>query len=120
MQGHTMKIIFLATIFLLTINVHATTYNETFKHTDTIYKIGAINTRSDADFILLNNFTSAGSCPKSEGLVVARFPSGDSGDRSFSIALSAKMNGKSVLLAVDDGFKNNNGYCYVKSLLIVD
>lgn len=92
-----------------------------FSHTDSINRIGAIESREDGDYIVLNGLVSAGSCPLSGGLVVARFRSeGYSVNSTFSIALAAKMANKKVTLAVDDTKKNSNGFCFVHSVTIAD
>lgn len=109
-----MKKLIFFTLFLSSQLVLADTY----KSVDTIYRLGTVLTRDNADFIIINGFTSAGTCPLSSGLVVARFPSGESGARAYSLALAAKMAGKNVELAVDDTIKNSNGQCLVKSLEI--
>ena len=113
-----MKYILLATILSIIFyntDVSATTY----AHTDTINTIGALTIRDEADFIYLNGFTSAGSCPVNSngGFVVARFPNSESGKRAYAVALAAKISGKSVRLSVDDADKNPlDGNCYVRSL----
>ena len=87
----------------------------TFKHTDTILRLAVIEYQTDSDIIILNGFESAGTCPLSaEGLVIAAFRTGTSGDRSYSMALAAKMAGKRVTLSVDDNSKNEVGQCYVR------
>ena len=90
----------------------------TFFSTNTINRLGSIESRADGDFIVIKDFKQAGDCPLSNGLVVARFHSGEVGSRSFSIALAAKMAGKKVKLTVDDADKNANGSCYVLSVEI--
>jgi len=105
--------IFLAVCLYVT-NVNAAQYIKE----GTIHRLGAIDSRQDADFVILNGFTEAGSCPLSGGLVVGRFHSGDNGSRSFAIALAAKMAGKSITLVVNDSDKNSNGSCYVHSVAI--
>ena len=110
------KLIFLILPFIFVNVAHATSYN----HTSTIHRLGSIESRSDGDYIVLNNFTTAGTCPLSIGLVVARFRTGEAGARTFSIALAAKMAGKKVRLSVNDSIKNNNGSCYVNSIEIAD
>ena len=109
--------LFLFFLVLLPVASNAALY----KHTDTVYRLGVIESRSDADFIILNGFETAGSCPLSgEGLVVARFHSGDVGARSYSMALGAKLSGKRIRLAVDDTVKNTEGTCFVQSIEIFD
>lgn len=93
---------------------------ELFTKESTINRLGSIESRVDGDFIILNEFTEAGSCPLSAGLVVARFHSGEVGSRSFSIALAAKMAQKKVRLSVDDSKKNDNGFCYVQAAVITE
>ena len=91
---------------------------ELFTKDGSINRMGSIESRSDGDFIILDGFTSAGSCPLSAGFVVARFHSGEVGSRSFAVALAAKMAGKKVRLSVDDSNKNANGFCYVQAMVV--
>jgi len=88
----------------------------TYSHTSTVDRIGSIQTRSDSDYVILSGFTTAGSCPRSDGLVIARFASNDAGNRAYSLALSAKMAGGTIRVAVDDDVKNPDGSCMVKSI----
>ncbi len=105
-------------IFLLATVISSTLQAGSYSHTDTIYKLATIQTREDADYIFINNFNSAGTCPTSDGFVVARFQSNSLGDRAFSIALSAQMAGEKVRLTVNDTFKNSNDFCFVSSIYI--
>ncbi|MPY24343.1 hypothetical protein [Shewanella sp. YLB-07] len=81
-----------------------------------INKIVAIPAKTNADYILVDNFTLAGSCPLSHGMVVVRFKSAEEDHRAYSLAMAAKMANKRIKLAVDDSVKNSSGYCYVISL----
>jgi len=101
-------------MILLSFNVIA----ETYKHTDTIKTLGATVFEEEYDFVVLNGFAEAGSCQKSSGLIAARFPYGESGQRAYSIALAAKMSGKKITLAVDDANKHPVHGCFVKSISI--
>ena len=105
-------------VFLFMCLASTSSNAELFTKDGTINRMGSIESRSDGDFVILNGFTSAGSCPLSAGLVVARFHSGETGARSFAVALAAKMAGKEVRLSVDDANKNANGFCYVQSMVI--
>lgn len=109
-----MKNILTAVIFFLSFNAVAGSY----KHTDTINELGAAVFADEYDYVTLNGFTQAGSCQTSSGLIVARFPYGESGQRAFSIALSAKMSGKKIMLSVDDANKHPIHGCFVKSISI--
>ncbi len=93
---------------------------DTYRATGTISRMGIILNRDNVDFIIINGFTSAGTCPLSSGLVVARFPNNDHGSRAYSMALAAKMSGKSIQLSVDDSVKNSEGSCFVNTLVIND
>ncbi|TQV70793.1 hypothetical protein FKG94_20935 [Exilibacterium tricleocarpae] len=113
MKKHIIKVFF--------VMVSSITSAASFDRTDTIQRLGAIESRSDGDYILLNGFTSAGSCPRSSaGYVIARFRSGEFGARTFSMALAAKISGKRIRLAVDDSHKNTAGECFVNSIEISD
>lgn len=92
---------------------------ETFSHSDTIDRLGAIMTREESDFVIVKGFTSAGSCPLSNGLVAVRFSYGESGKRAYSIALAAKISGKKIRLTVDDTNKHPvDGGCFATSIVI--
>ena len=94
-------------------------FSEVFSHTGTINRLGTVLIRDNSDYIILDGFTSAGSCPNSNGLVIVRIPATTSGIRSFSIALAAKVSGESVMLSVDDAFKHpEEGSCFLRSLQI--
>jgi hypothetical protein len=91
----------------------------TFSHNDAILRLAVIEYQTNADIVIVNGFESAGTCPLStEGLVIAAFRAGTSGDRSYSMALAAKMAGKKVRLSVDDSSKNEAGQCYVRYIEI--
>ncbi len=109
-------------VLLLTILLVATQLSiaDTYRSTNTIQRMGVITNRDNVDYIIINGFTSAGTCPLSLGLVVARFPNNDRGSRAYSMALAAKMSGKSVKLSVDDSVKNAEGSCFVNTLEIQD
>ncbi|MGH1487540.1 MAG: hypothetical protein ACRBCI_15100 [Cellvibrionaceae bacterium] len=92
----------------------------TYKSTNTIYRLGVITNRDNVDYIIINGFTSAGTCPLSLGLVVARFPNNEQGSRAYSMALAAKMSGRNIELGVDDSVKNAEGSCFVKTLELKD
>jgi hypothetical protein len=109
---------FIVTLLVL-LSSHALA--ETYSHTDTVYRLGAITTRDDADYVILNGFTSAGTCPVHGGLVSARFRYGAAGDRAFSIALAASMANKPIRVSVDDTDRHPvDNTCFVKSLEIRD
>lgn len=105
-----------AIIFIILILSASVSFADRYRAVETISRLGTILSREDADYIILNGFTSAGSCPLSGGLVAARFPSGDQGSRAYSLALVAKTSGKAIELVVDDSVKNSNGSCLVRSL----
>lgn len=106
---------------LLLVILPLSAQSKTYKGTNTIQRLGSIDSRENADFIILNSFSDAGSCPlSSDGLVVARFKSGEVGNRSFSMALAARMSGKKVRIAVDDTDKNSEGQCNLRSIEIID
>lgn len=108
---------YLITIALM-LSVHS--FADSYSKKSTIKQIGGIESRENGDFIILDGFTSAGTCPLSGGLVVARFRSDEKGSRTFSLGLAAKMAGKKITLSVNDDVKNGNGFCYVHSLMIDD
>lgn len=89
-------------------------------HVDDIDRLGSIDSRDDGDYLIVKNFTSAGTCPLSNGLVIARIRSDSNGNRSFSMALAARMSGKKVKISVDDTKRNAEGDCYLHSIEIKD
>ncbi|QDO85229.1 hypothetical protein FM037_20780 [Shewanella psychropiezotolerans] len=108
-------------IFAFAYIFSSNSYAEIFVHTDTINRLGGIESRENGDYVVLNGFTSAGTCPLSGGLVVARFRSeGGNGHSTFSLALAAKISNKKVTIAVDDAVKNANGSCFVHSVTITE
>lgn len=93
---------------------------DSYRSIGTIYRMGTILNRDNVDYMIISGFTSAGTCPLSEGLVVARFPNNDRGARAYSMALAAKMSGKNIELGVNDSVKNAEGSCFVQTLEIKD
>jgi len=118
LQGRIMisKLISLSILLLVSSQVYAAT----FKKTNTIYQITSITKDNDRDYVLLDGFDTAGSCPLSQGLVVAKFPTTEQGSRAFSLAMAAKLSGKKVRLGLDDTYKNYEGYCFVVAIDIVE
>lgn len=96
------------------------TFAANYGHTGTISRIVSVPAGADRDYILVDGFQSAGSCPVTSGLVIAKFPSGEAGNRSYALAMAAKMAGKSIYLVVDDTSKNFEGMCYVVSIQVTD
>lgn len=92
----------------------------TYSQVGMVMRIGAIPSRNNGDFIVVEGFLSAGTCPISQGLVPAKVQDSNSGDRAYAIALAAKMAGKDVKISVDDALKNELGYCYINSLELAD
>jgi len=93
---------------------------ENYSHVDLINRLGSIDSRENGDFLMVQNFSDAGTCPKSGGLVIARIRSGTSGDRSFSMALAAKLSEKKVKISIDDSKRTPEGDCYLNSLEVSD
>ena len=96
------------------------TFAANYGHTGVISRIVAVPAGADRDYILVDGFQSAGSCPVTSGLVIAKFPSGEAGNRSYALAMAAKMAGKSIHLVVNDTSKNFEGMCYVVSIQVTD
>lgn len=97
-------------------------YADTYSYTGKIKRLGTILIRDESDYIILSGFTSAGSCPTtSNGLVTVRIPYGESGDRSYSMALSAYASGVEITVAVDDSNKHPiDGGCFLKSMEVTE
>jgi hypothetical protein len=66
---------------------------------------------ADKDYVLVNGFTSAGTCPTSGGLM--RIRADAQGRNEMSILLSAYLAGREVTVSVDDAFKTT-GDCYLR------
>ncbi len=109
-----------ASLFLVLFFSMVTSAGQLYKGSGSIDKIGAITSRSNADFLFVSGFSSAGSCPKSTAFVIARFPNTKEGDRAYSLALAAKLANKKITIAVDDSYKNSNGDCFIQSISIED
>ncbi len=107
---------FLLILFVVTANSYAANYS----HIDVVERIGSIDSRDDGDFLMVKGFTEAGTCPQSGGLVIARIRSDNNGDRSFSMALAARLSGKKVKISIDDTKRNAEGDCFLNSLEIRD
>ena len=113
--------IIIATLLSITsIFGHASTPPQ-YDGTGTIVKLASIPSEDDRDYITVQNFISAGNCPVSSGLVIAKIKTSPAGNRAYSLALAAKMTGKQVKLVVNDQEqKNFEGFCYVKALEIIE
>lgn len=111
------KLVFISLMVLLGFPSIANT-ESVYKGYGYIEKIGAIPSRSDADFIFVKGFSNAGSCSKAAGFVIVRFPNGKQGDRSYNLALAAKMANKKVNIAVDGSNKSSSGNCFIHSISI--
>lgn len=109
------------TLFIILLFSTTLAKAEKFNLTGKIDRIGAILTREESDFIILEGATDAGTCPKSSGFAAARFPYGESGSRAYSLALAAKMADKEVSIAIDDTIKHAvDGGCILQSISISD
>ena len=98
----------------------AYTHADKYSHIDVVERLGSIDSRDNGDFLMVKGFTEAGTCPKSGGLVIARIRSDNNGDRSFSMALAARLSGKKVKVSIDDNERNAEGDCFLNSLEIKD
>ena len=67
-----------------------------YGHTGTISRIVSVPAGADRDYILVDGFQSAGSCPVTSGLVIAKFPSGEAGNRSYALAMGKRRSGHSI------------------------
>ena len=85
--------------------------------------VGTINTLrahdstlwgTDANYIMVDGFTSAGTCPTSGGLVNMAIRGDKLGDRQTVVALQAKALGKQVRVSVDPSFTSSNGTCLLR------
>ena len=90
-----------------------------FTFTGTVQKILAldkVNYGADKSHILITGFGAAGTCPTNDGLIALVFRDDDGGRRQLSVALSAKLMNRSVVVRAEDGLKNAAGQCYLKYL----
>lgn len=69
---------------------------------------------ADTSHILIDGFSSAGSCPTNDGLVVLALRDGEGGRRQLAVAISTKLAGASIAVRVDDNAKNPMGHCYLR------
>lgn len=90
-----------------------------FTATGLIQKIFALDKVAygvDKSHILIAGLSVAGTCPTNDGLVALVLRDDDGGRRQLSVALSAKLTNRSVVIRVEDAFKNSGGQCYLKYL----
>ncbi|KGJ90384.1 hypothetical protein [Colwellia psychrerythraea] len=110
------RVISVILLSMISVFASATQYTGT----GNIVRLVSIPGGDNRDYIAVYNFTSAGNCPVSSGLVIAKIQTSASGNRVYSLALAAKVSGKQVKLVVDNALKNDEGFCYVKSLEFVE
>ncbi len=67
----------------------------------------------DSNFIQVEGFSEAGTCPVYAGLVVLRVRGDKLGDRQTAIALAAQLAGKKVRVSVDPAFAGPDG-CWLR------
>jgi hypothetical protein len=67
----------------------------------------------DVDWFAIVGVSSLGTC-KADGFgnIVFRIRDDTKGQRMFTVLLAAKTSGSTVLVWVDDTFKDSGGYCY--------
>ena len=70
----------------------------------------------DTDWVAVEGFTTAGSCGTDGTHVIMRLRDDSRGNRQLSIAMSAYMAGKTVLVSVDDTVKDASGSCFLRWL----
>ena len=101
-------VIFIALLISVTAS-----YSATFEGTGKVAFIRAFDSSLPAtDWIGVEGFTSAGSCPILNGYVVLMMRADSQGDRLLSMALSARMAGKTVRVGVDESL-TAGGYCLI-------
>jgi len=67
----------------------------------------------DSNFIQVDGFSEAGTCPQYAGLVILRVRGDKLGDRQTAIALAAQLAGKKVRVSVDPAFAGPDG-CWLR------
>lgn len=95
-------------------------YGSSYSGKGLISKLTVIPDGDNKDYILVNGFDSAGNCPNAQGLVVAKFQTTESGNRAYSLAVAAKLSGKQIRLVVNDTSKNQEGFCYVRAIELIE
>lgn len=73
---------------------------------------------ADSNFIQVEGFSAAGSCPVYAGLVALRVRGDKLGDRQTAIALAAQLAGKKVRVSVDPAFTGPDG-CWLRWINLV-
>ncbi len=69
---------------------------------------------ADTSFVEIKNFNSTGSCPKGSNYVRLIIRDGNSGNRQYSMLLSAAATKSEIRVSFDSAFKNSEGYCYIR------
>ena len=112
-----MKIFLIGALILLSTFANA----ERFEFTGEILDILATEDQSNSNaeqlmLFYVDGFRSAGDCyvAQSTGHVTLKVRNNDQGKFQASLALSAYMAGKKVLVRVSDESKDGNSYCYLQ------
>jgi len=98
-------------LFALASPSYATVYSAT----GTIYLLRSHDPAygPDVDWFSLVGVSSLGACKAADGgNVLLRIRDDTKGQRMFTVLLAAKTSGSTVLVWVDDTFKDSGGYCY--------
>jgi hypothetical protein len=110
-----MRKIALLLLSAVAIHAHAAEYTATGL-VQKIFALDKIAYGVDKSHILIAGLSVAGSCPTNDGLVALVLRDDDGGRRQLSVALSAKLTNRSVVIRVEDVLKNAGGQCYLKYL----
>jgi len=110
-----LKKYFLSGMVFISINGFAATYTHNGKVKELTIKDSVIQ-GNDKSFVELESFLEAGSCPKGSGVIRAIIRDNESGDRQYSMLLSAAVSQQEVQLKVNDDYKNAEGYCYIMNV----
>ena len=73
-------------------------------------------TGTDKDYFALAGVSSLGGCGTYQGSVIFILRDDAKGNRQFAFVLSALRAAAPLTVYVDDGYKNPDGYCYVRTL----
>lgn len=121
MKSITMRLLLFSLVIGFFSSAYAEVYSGTGTGTGTIHTLRAHNdliAGDESDWMLVNNFKSAGKCEiYTDGLVLMRMPAEE---REFSVALAAQMAGKKVKVAVDDNTTGVGGACILRWINIVN
>ena len=109
-------------IFLICTLLTSALHAQVFKSDGEIYQLVVKNKAiqgGNTSFVEIKGFNEAGSCPKGGVYIKAVIPDEESGDRMYSLLLSAALSKTEVEIQVDTSHVNSEGYCYLRNVRYV-